>query len=44
MYAFVGKLGKEAFVILRVEDNNKALEILKKNNIKVAPSSEVYDI
>ncbi|MGD9679134.1 MAG: ACT domain-containing protein [Vulcanibacillus sp.] len=44
MYAFVGKSGKEALVILRVEDNLKALETLKNNNIKVVPSSKVYDI
>ena len=33
MYAFISRTDDIAYVILRVEDNAKASEILKKNNI-----------
>ncbi len=42
MYAFVGKGGSEAFVILRVEEPDKAVAVLSQNNIKVLSSDEVY--
>ena len=44
MYAFVGKTSKEALVILRVENPEKAIGALTKNNIKVIPSDEVYKL
>ncbi|MDP4093324.1 MAG: acetolactate synthase [Bacillota bacterium] len=44
MYAFVGKKSSDALVILRVEDPERAIEVLKKNNIKVLSSKEVYDL
>lgn len=44
MYAFVGKQADEALVILRVEDPQRAIEVLGRNNIKVLPSSSVYDL
>lgn len=42
MYAFVGKHGNEAFVILRVEEPGKAIDILKKNNVVVLSKDSVY--
>jgi len=44
MYAFVGKKENEALVILRVENNDKAIDILSKNKIDVLPSQEVYKL
>lgn len=44
MYAFVGKTTDEALVILRVEDPEKAVNTLNKNNIKVLSSSSVYEL
>lgn len=44
MYAFVGKTSNEALVILRVEEPDKAVEVLTKNNIKVLPSRKVYEL
>lgn len=44
MYAFVGKATNEALVILRVETPEKAVEVLTNNNIKVLPSSVVYEL
>jgi len=44
MYAFVGKATNEALVILRVEDPDKAVQVLTANNIKVLPSSVVYEL
>lgn len=42
MYAFVGKTDKEALVILRVEDPERAVKALAENQIRVLPSSMVY--
>ncbi len=42
MYAFIGKTSQEALVLLRVEDPEKAIDVLKKNNIKVLLSEAVY--
>ena len=44
MYAFVGRPSDEAYVILRVEDPDRAINVLSENNINVLPSSEVYDL
>lgn len=44
MYAFVGKLANKAFDVFKVENNDKALEVLEKNKIKVLTSKEVYEI
>lgn len=44
MYAFVGKTADEAMVILRVEEPDKAVEILKANNVKVLSSDFVYNL
>ncbi len=42
MYAFVGKFGNEAFVILRVENPDNALKTLKNCDVKVIPSDKIY--
>lgn len=42
MYAFVGKMENEAFVIIRVENPEMALNILERSGIKVLSSAEVY--
>lgn len=44
MYAFVGKTTYGALVILRVEDPDKAIDALTKNDIKVLASNEVYKL
>ena len=44
MYAFVGKTTSEALVILRVEEPERAVDALTRNNIKVLPSSVVYEL
>ena len=42
MYAFVGKSGDQAMVILRMDDNAKGLEAMKKHNIDFMTPQEVY--
>ncbi|MDF2524739.1 MAG: amino acid-binding domain protein [Clostridiales bacterium] len=44
MYAFIGKAENEALVILRIEDNEKGIEALEKNNIKVLSAKTVYEL
>lgn len=44
MYAFVGKTSDEALVILRVDEDNKAIDVLTKNGIKVLSSDKVYKL
>ena len=44
MYAFIGKTENEALVILRVENPEKAVEVLMKRNIKVLPASTVHGL
>lgn len=42
MYAFIGKSDKGALVIVRVENPEKALEVLKNENVTVVSPEEVY--
>ncbi|PYG87047.1 hypothetical protein LY28_02430 [Ruminiclostridium sufflavum DSM 19573] len=42
MYAFVGKFGNEAFVIIRAENPEAALETIKSCDIKIVPSDKIY--
>lgn len=42
MYAFVGKAGNEAFVIMRVENPDQAIQTLEKCDIKILPSEKIY--
>lgn len=44
LYAFLAKPTNEALVVFRVEQVDSAIEILKNNNIKVVPGSEIYSI
>lgn len=42
MYAFVGKAGNEAFVIIRVENPEMAIATLKNCDIEILPSEKIY--
>lgn len=42
MYAFIGKSDKGALVIVRVENPEKALEVLKNENVTLVSPDEVY--
>lgn len=42
MYAFVGKAGNEAFVILRVENPEEAINTLESCDIEMLPSEKIY--
>ena len=42
MYALIGKSDKGALVIVRVENPEKALEVLKDENVTVVSPEEVY--
>jgi hypothetical protein len=42
MYAFISKTDNTAFVILRVENNDKAFEALKENNIQILRPDDIY--
>lgn len=44
LYAFVGKRSENAIVIMRIEQPEKALELLEKAGITVLPSKTVYEI
>mgnify|MGYP003401125373 CR=1 FL=1 len=42
MYAFISKFDDTAFVILRVENNDKAATALQENGIRILTSEEIY--
>ncbi len=44
MYAFFSKLEGQASVILRVNDNQKAVDVLSNANIKLLTSEEIYNM
>lgn len=44
VYAFVGKSGESAVVILRVEDIERAIELLKRKRVRVLEAQEVYSL
>lgn len=44
MYAFVSKTEDEALVILRVENPDRAVAVLKENGISVLSSKQVYKL
>lgn len=44
MYAFLNPKRETAFVILRVEDNEKAIQVLLEGGISLMRSEELYDI
>ena len=43
MYA-IGKETEKALIVLRVEDTEKAVDLLKSNKIDVLPSEAVYEL
>lgn len=44
MYAFITKTSDQAYVILRVENNDKALEALQDENFTIITGKEVYEM
>ena len=44
MYAFISKNDNKAYVILRVENNDKALEALKDSNIQILRKEDIYEM
>lgn len=44
LYAFFRKSKENAVVILRVEDNEKALDLMRRGGIKVLQADEVYSV
>ena len=44
MYAFVEKKGDNAVVVLRVEDLEKSVEVLKDKGVNILSAEEVYSI
>ena len=43
MYAFISREEKTAYVILRVDDIEKAIEVIHKNNIPLLTESEIIN-
>ena len=41
LYAFITISGQHAYVVLRVEDNDKAAEILKANGVKLVTQEDI---
>jgi len=44
MYAFLGKCVNQAMVILRLNDSEKGLDVLKRNGIELLEEAEAYSI
>ncbi len=44
LYAFVGRASADAVVVIRVDDNKKALDEFEKAGVKVLDDKEVYGI
>ena len=44
MYAFVQSSGENAIMIFRFEDTDKAIEVLKDNNLRILSGKEVYKL
>lgn len=42
MYAFISRERGKAFVILRVDDSERALAVLKQNQITILSAEEIY--
>ena len=42
MYAFISRDKGKAYVILRVEDSEKAVDVLAKDGIKILTPEEIY--
>ena len=44
MYAFTGKIVDKALVVIRAANNEEAIKIFEKNNIRVLTENEVYNM
>lgn len=44
MYAFLGKCGDQAVVILRLNDNQKGIQVLQDNGVDLMEESEAYQL
>jgi hypothetical protein len=44
VYAFITHEPDKAYVIIRVEDNDRAVDVLASNGIELASSGELYDM
>lgn len=44
MYAFATEYEKEAYVIIKANDIEKAIDALQKGNVRVVPAKEVYEL
>lgn len=44
MYAFLGRKVKEAYVIIRVNEPEKASEILKNKGVTILNTEDIYDM
>lgn len=44
MYAFIGRDKNRAFVILKVEQEDKASEVLKRNNVSILTTEQIQDM
>ncbi len=44
VYAFITRKNQDAYVILRVENNDNAIKVLQANNHSLLPSEDVYSL
>ena len=44
VYAFVGKKGSDAFVVLRTSNPELAVQALKRNDFEVASEAQIYNL
>lgn len=44
VYAFISKSEDQAYVIMRVDDNQKAMKTFENNNFAILTGKEVYDM
>lgn len=44
MYAFVSRTGGSAYVIIRLEQLEQAIELLQKNGVQLISSKEIYEM
>lgn len=42
LYAFISREKGKAYVILRVDDENKAIEVLKSNNVDLIEAEQIH--
>ncbi|MGE4299372.1 MAG: ACT domain-containing protein [Desulfovibrionaceae bacterium] len=44
MYAFVQQSGEQAILIFRFDRTDQAIEVLQKNNIRIIPGENIYNL